>query len=451
MPGQYVRPGVRKRAFKASEIHREPKKWGEEQWIVNKEYCGKKLILKKNHRCSMHSHKEKDEVFYVQSGKVKLEIEGKAHILSRGDFVHIEPKVEHRFTGLEDSEIFEFSTHHDEDDSYRTEFSGHVEQDRYDREIALIKKKFPKVSILVIGDSMIDMTISGSVDRVSPEAPIPVVHKRSSLDTAGGAGNAARNAATLGAKTVCLSVSGKDAEGKRLQMLLTSGNVTPVMLTDANRRTTAKIRVIGNGNQIVRLDYEETHPITSALERSFLSAAAKRIRKADVLLLSDYGKGLFTPTLLRKLIALARKAKVPVVLDPKPRGPEYIAAVRGVTLLTPNRAEAALLAGRSTHSDPKSNARAIAKKTRSTVLVTLGGEGMLLCDAKGKMKTFPALAREVADVTGAGDTVAAVLALVLGAEGSLDDAVDLANRAASIVVGKRGTATVTPEELSAIL
>jgi quercetin dioxygenase-like cupin family protein len=170
MKGHHI-DGISSRShFVASEVTRVPKEWGEEQWIVNKEYCGKKLILKKNRRCSMHSHKKKDEVFYLQSGKVLLEMSGKKYTLLPGDFVHVKPNAPHRFTGLQDSEIIEFSTTHDEEDSYRTEFSGHSDPKRFERQSAIIHS-FKNLSVLVLGDVMVDRYISGRIDRISPEAP----------------------------------------------------------------------------------------------------------------------------------------------------------------------------------------------------------------------------------------------------------------------------------------
>src|SRR3989344_1107021 len=263
----YVNDRSRKHFFPASAIHKEKKLWGEEHWIVNKAYCGKKLILKKDRRCSMHSHKEKDEVFYVQSGKVLLELHGKKQILNPGDFIHIPPGTPHRFTGIENSEIFEFSTTHDEGDSYRSELSGHIDQDRYDREVALIEG-FSKVHVLVVGDAMLDTYIEGSVSRVSPEAPIPIVRGRAQWHVPGGAANVSRNVVSLGGKSTLIGVRGADHAGKTLESLLKKGNSASHLIVDRTRCTTQKQRIVGNGkHQVTRIDYEETADVSSAIQK----------------------------------------------------------------------------------------------------------------------------------------------------------------------------------------
>ncbi|OIO54300.1 hypothetical protein AUJ46_03085 [Candidatus Peregrinibacteria bacterium CG1_02_54_53] len=446
----YVHPRSRQSFFSGSSIHKEKKKWGEEHWIVNKEYCGKKLLLKKNHHCSLHTHKEKDEVFYIQKGRVLLELGKERRQLTPGDFVHISAKTPHRFTGIEDSEIFEFSTTHREDDSFRTEYSGHVEQQRYDRQAALIRS-FKKCSVLVVGDVMLDTYLSGSVNRISPEAPIPVLHFKEKMSFPGGAANAARNIAALGAKVTLIGLRGKDAPGAELDALLKRDKVRTRLLTDPQRFTTQKQRVVaGSSHQIVRLDFEEQSSPSPAQSRALLRSIERELPKHDVLLLSDYAKGVFSPTTLRACIALARRKKKPVILDPKPFDSSYVASARGVTLITPNRREALLLSGKANASSLQSG-KMLARALKSDVLLTLGAEGMLLVPPRGAPKSFPALVREVSDVSGAGDTVVAVLSIILGLKGSLLDAVDLSNRAAGIVVGKAGTATLTDAELLEVL
>ena len=441
MASSYVQFGSTQRFFKGTQIHREKKLWGEEQWIVNKEYCGKKLILKKNHRCSMHSHKKKDEVFYLQSGKVLLEMDGKSYVMKPGDFVHVQTGLPHRFTGLADSEIMEFSTTHDEADSYRSELSGHVEQARYDRESTLISA-FKNVSILVVGDVMLDSYVVGSVERVSPEAPIPVVRQKGLWSVPGGAANAALNAAQLGSKPTLIGIIGKDAQGILLQKELKKLRVSAKLFVDkSDRITTHKQRVIaGAGQQIVRVDSEDRTPLDTRAEKRILADVKKLLPKHDVLLLSDYAKGVLTPTVLATCVRMAAKYKIPVVLDPKPQDSEYLQGIKGLTVITPNRKEAQLLLGRTKKP-------AELTKHATYALLTEGAEGMFLY-RKGKASLhLSAHTHEVADVSGAGDTVATVVALALGAKGDIEDAVDLANRAAGIVVTKQGTATVTPEEL----
>lgn len=445
MATSYVHFNSKKRFHPGKNVYREKKEWGEEQWIVNKEYCGKKLVLQKNRRCSLHKHEKKDEVFYLLSGLVKMEIADEAFTLKPGDFVHIPAGAYHRFTGLKDSEIMEFSTNHQEDDSYRKEFSGHVEGERFERQRAIVKN-FAKAKVLVLGDAMLDTYVRGDVSRISPEAPIPVARYREKRHVPGGAANAAANVAGLGGNVTLLSVRGQDAAGKTLESLLKKHGVRSLLITDKTRATTEKQRIVAaDAHQIVRIDYEDTHSLPLSTEKAVHSILKKEIRKHDVLLLSDYAKGFFRPAFLRACISTARAARVPVILDPKPQDSDYLSVAKGVTVITPNRQEAKILAGRE--GDPASLASSIAKKLGSTVLCTLGGDGMLLVSAKGKAKAFPALTKGVIDVSGAGDTVAATVALSLGAGADVTDAADISNHAASVVVEKQGTATLTQEEL----
>lgn len=446
----YVHPWSRQSFFSGSSIRKEKKQWGEEHWIVNKEYCGKKLLLKKNRRCSLHQHKEKDEVFYIQQGRVLLELGKESRELHPGDFVHIPANMPHRFTGIEDSEIFEFSTTHSEEDSYRTEYSGHVEQKRYDRQAALIRA-FKKCSVIVVGDVMLDTYFSGSVERISPEAPIPIVHFQQKTSFPGGAANAARNIAALGARVTLLGLKGDDDAGAELDILVKKDKVRSLLLVDAQRSTTQKQRIVaGSKHQIVRLDIEERSSPSAAQVQALLKRVERELPKHDVLLLSDYAKGVFSPLVLRSCIALARRKKKPVILDPKPLDASYLAQARGVTLITPNRREALLLSGRA-DSSPEEAGKILATALKTDVLLTLGADGMLLAHPRKAPEHFPTFVREVADVSGAGDTVVAVLAIVLGLKGKLLDAVDLSNRAAGIVVGKAGTATLTVAELLEVL
>lgn len=448
--GLFVHSGSSARHFSGSSVYRERKEWGEEHWIVNKEYCGKKLLLKKNYRCSMHAHRAKEEVFYLQSGSVRMEVGGEQYLLAPGDFVHVPSGTPHRFTGIEESVIFEFSTNHREDDSFRTELSSHVDPVRFARQSALVRA-FPRQTILVVGDAMLDTSVEGSVDRVSPEAPIPVVRQTSARHVPGGAANTAQNVRALGGTAVFVGVRGRDPAGECLQSLLRAGKLRVALFADPARRTTEKQRVLGSGNhQIVRIDYEDARPLSRAMERKVLAAIKRTLPRCGALLLSDYAKGVCTPAVLRGAIALARAARVPVILDPKPRGAEYIGAIRGLSLLTPNLKEAMVLAGAQT-DDPAFLGRILARKLRCPVLITLGAGGMLLARASGKNIALKALRHDVADVSGAGDTVAATLALALAAGASLEDAVDLANRAASVVVAKPGTATLDVEELLSVL
>lgn len=433
---------------KESEIFRVPKVWGEEQWIVNESYCGKKLLLKKNYQCSLHSHKEKDETFYVQSGKVAMELGGEQYVLMPGDTIQVAPNTPHRFTGLEESEIFEFSTTHRDSDSYRLTQSGHIDTERFSREVEVIKR-FPKSRVLVVGDVMLDTYLHGSVERLSVEAPVPVMRYEHDTHLPGGAANAARTARSLGGTVTLIGVCGKDKAASTLRALLVKDGIRPLLIVDPKRITTQKQRLAIKGfQQLARLDYEDTNALSVAHEKHLIATVRKAANLADVLLLSDYAKGVFSPTVLASCVAIAKKRGIPVVVGPKPIGPSYITAVKGATLFVPNRPEAQVLGGNLSN---ESLVRRLAKNVQGNVLITLGEKGMLLAENGKKLLHLPTFARSVVDVTGAGDTVVATCALSLAAGATLAEAADLANRAAGIVVGKPGTATLSADELRAVL
>ena len=398
----------------------------------------------------MHKHKEKDEVFYLQSGKVLLEVAGKEHTMKPGDFIHIRAGDAHRFTGLEDSEIFEFSTTHSEDDSYRSTVSGHVDEERYERQSDLIHS-FKDAKVLVLGDVMLDTYVEGAINRISPEAPIPIVRYEASRHVPGGAANAARNVVSLGGKAILIGVRGSDEPGRTLESLLKKEKVRSDLITDRGRCTTEKQRLTGgNDHQMLRVDYEHTHFVPSDVHKKILEKYKKHLKEVDVVLLSDYAKGVFTSTLLEKCISLAKKAKKPVLLDPKPQDSSYLSDVRGVSLLLPNRREAQILVDDASDAMEEIGVELV-RAVRGDVLLTLGEGGMILIERSGEVHAFPALASGVIDVSGAGDTVAAACALTLASDGALPDAADIANRAASVVVMEPGTAVVDREELLGVL
>jgi rfaE bifunctional protein kinase chain/domain len=295
--------------------------------------------------------------------------------------------------------------------------------------------------VLVVGDVMLDRYWFGDVSRISPEAPVPIVKVDRIEDRPGGAANVARNAAALGAKTSLLSVVGRDEPGRSLQQLLRREKVATSLHADATISTTVKLRVIGRQQQLLRADFE-TVPSHEVLA-SKLKDYQRLLKTADVVILSDYGKGGLAH--IAKMIALARKRGIPVLVDPK--GEDY-SRYRGATLVTPNRAELRAVTGRWT-SEAMLNSKAQTLRQRlglGALLVTRSEEGMTLY-RRGSRLHVPAQAREVYDVSGAGDTVIATIAVMLAAGEDMESAVRIANRAASIVVGKFGTAVVYPEEL----
>jgi rfaE bifunctional protein kinase chain/domain len=303
------------------------------------------------------------------------------------------------------------------------------------------RAQFAKTNLLVVGDVMLDRYWFGDSDRISPEAPVPVVQVAKVDERLGGAANVARNVAALGANTTILGVVGEDEAGNRISELLKQSGVNSQLEVDPNVPTTVKLRVIARQQQLIRLDFEET-PSQTALEQK-LARFEKALGTADVLVLSDYGKGALSQ--VAAMIEYARAQNKVILVDPK--GEDY-EKYRGATVLTPNRSELRQVVGR--WADEDDLARRAQDLRRSlgiqALLLTRSEEGMSLFTDQG-VSHVRAQAREVFDVSGAGDTVIATLAVALAAQWPLDRAMALANRAGGIVVGKLGTATVTSEEL----
>jgi rfaE bifunctional protein kinase chain/domain len=297
--------------------------------------------------------------------------------------------------------------------------------------------------VLVVGDAMLDRYWFGDVERISPEAPVPVVHVRSTEERLGGAANVARNIVSLGAQARLLTVVGDDDAGRSIGRLLAASEIRGHLHTDARLATTVKVRVIGRQQQIVRVDFE-TAPEAEVLA-AHLDEYRRLLPECDVVLLSDYGKGGLAH--ITRMIELARAAGRPVLVDPK--GGDYV-RYAGATLVTPNRAELReVIGGWRDEADLEQRTQKLrAGLDLRAILLTRSEEGMTLFTDQPPW-SVPAQAREVFDVSGAGDTVIAVLAVMLAAGRPLRDAVTAANRAGGIVVGKLGTATVSYEELFA--
>ncbi|MGE0105702.1 MAG: D-glycero-beta-D-manno-heptose-7-phosphate kinase [Thiomonas sp.] len=295
--------------------------------------------------------------------------------------------------------------------------------------------------VLIVGDVMLDRYWFGSTDRISPEAPVPVVRVQRDEDRVGGAANVALNAAVLGAQATLLSVVGADEPGRKLVTLLVDTPIRNAMRQDPTLKTTVKLRVVSRQQQLIRLDFEHKpdHEVLAAMMERYEQELAFH----DVVLLSDYGKGGLEH--LDQMMNLARTQGKAILVDPK--GRDY-SRYAGATLLTPNRAELAQVVGDwSSEQDLTARAQGLRKKlSLKALLLTRSEEGMCLYTESGELH-IPTEANEVFDVSGAGDTVIATVAVMLGAGLSMEDAVRTANRAAGIVVGKLGTASVTPKEL----
>ena len=306
--------------------------------------------------------------------------------------------------------------------------------------------KFPDTRparILVVGDVMLDRYWFGDVSRISPEAPVPVVRVERNEERPGGAANVARNIAALGAQAALLSVVGADEAGQALAKLLADSAIDASLHEDAQISTTVKLRVIGRQQQLLRIDFENwpTHEVLQAKLAEF----RQRVAACDVVILSDYGKGGLTH--IAEMIRCAREHGKPVLVDPK--GDDY-ARYAGASIITPNRAELREVVGRWTSEEDLAMrvGRLRAELGLEALLLTRSEEGMTMFADDAAIHE-PAVAREVYDVSGAGDTVIATLAVMLASGQSLADAMRWANRAAGVVVGKLGTATCSVEELQA--
>ena len=305
--------------------------------------------------------------------------------------------------------------------------------------------RLARARVLVVGDAMLDRYWFGAVDRISPEAPVPVVRVTREEERLGGAANVALNVKTLGAQATLLTVVGNDEPAHKLQRLLEQQGVATVLGHDPQLYTIVKLRVIGRSQQLIRVDFENQpdHEVLTAM----LGDYERELAHHDAVLFSDYGKGGLTH--IPRMIELARAAGKPVLVDPK--GSDY-SRYAGATVITPNRAELAQVIGAwGSEAQLHERAQALRKQHRlDALMLTRSEEGMSLFDevdgADGHTRV-PAQAREVFDVTGAGDTVIATLAAMLACGVNLREAMPIANRAGGIVVGKFGTASVSYEEL----
>jgi rfaE bifunctional protein kinase chain/domain len=315
------------------------------------------------------------------------------------------------------------------------------------RRVGALLRRFPTARLLVIGDLMLDQFIWGRVDRISPEAPVPVVRVTRESFHLGGAANVAHNIQALGGHATACGVIGRDRAGRRiLAELKRVGAGTAGVTTSRGVVTIRKTRIIAHNQQVVRFDHEG-----DACAEGAAVAIARFLRRHvwdfDAVVLSDYGKGVITRELLDTLHGLRMAHPFRLVVDPKKRNFPYY---RGITLATPNVVEAADAAGVDIHDDAslhRAGQRLLAKWDAEAVLITRGEHGMTLCAGKAPARHFPTAARQVFDVTGAGDTVVAACALALAAGATLEEAAWLANHAAGIVVAKVGTATASAQEL----
>lgn len=307
-----------------------------------------------------------------------------------------------------------------------------------------------KKRVLVIGDVGIDRYTTGAVERISPEAPVPVVLVTNELHKMGLAANVTDNIHALGAQSDLVGVIGKDRFAEDFKWLLKEIRTNPRgLVVDAARRTIVKERVVSDRQQIVRVDYETLGPVSAKIEKEIYARVKSLIRTCDIVILQDYAKGMLSPELVRDLFKLARSHKKSVAVDPNAKSP--LSLYEGATFLTPNTKEASSLAGFEIRDDA-SLSRAGQKILNGTsaahVVITRGKDGMaIFTKGSREIRHIPTFAREVYDVSGAGDTVISIMSLAHAAGASIEEAAILGNLGAGVVVGKRGTATVTQEEI----
>jgi rfaE bifunctional protein kinase chain/domain len=310
--------------------------------------------------------------------------------------------------------------------------------------ITELSEKFSKVKVLIVGDVMLDRYWWGSVSRISPEAPVPVVKLDKTSVAAGGAANVAANVVGLGAETFLVGVVGDDSEAEVLKSILEDSKISSkYLISIKNHQTTVKTRIVAHSQHVVRLDQENTHPINESDESRIYKVIENLIAKADVVIISDYAKGLLSDILLSRLITICRENDKKILVDPK--GKDYT-KYRDANLLTPNRKEAVEACNlEESEKDliEKAGTMLLDKISTEAILITQGEKGMTLFQKEGESHNYNALARKVYDVTGAGDTVIATLAVAIGAGLDYFEAANLANIAAGLVVEQIGTTSIT--------
>jgi D-beta-D-heptose 7-phosphate kinase/D-beta-D-heptose 1-phosphate adenosyltransferase len=301
--------------------------------------------------------------------------------------------------------------------------------------------------VCIVGDAMLDLYLRGDVDRISPEAPVPVVRVRERRQALGGAANVAQNVAALGAGCDLVAVVGDDRPGETLRGMLADGGMHERSLVTVARPTTTKTRVMARSQQLVRFDEEDDADLGPDDVARVLRAIEEAMPDATALVFEDYNKGVLVPAVIEGAVAMARRKGIPIVVDPKYRN---FFAYQGATVFKPNRRELEGALGAAVDLDhPEALPATFARLGVDYLLLTLGERGMALVDAEGAVHRVPTTAREVYDVVGAGDTVTAYLAAMLGAGASALEAAIIANYAAGVEVGKLGAATVTADEVLA--
>jgi D-beta-D-heptose 7-phosphate kinase/D-beta-D-heptose 1-phosphate adenosyltransferase len=303
----------------------------------------------------------------------------------------------------------------------------------------------PRCRIAVVGDAMLDIYLHGDVDRISPEAPVPVVRVKERRCALGGAANVANNVRALGARCELVAAVGNDAGGRQLRDMLAAIEAESESVIDVGRPTTTKTRIVARSQQMVRVDEEDDADLNGDHVGRLLGAVDRAVQSADALVLEDYNKGVLVPAVIEHAIGVARRRGIPVVVDPKYRN---FFQYRGATIFKPNRRELEAALGAAVDLEhPEALPATFSRLGVEHLLLTLGERGMALISAGGEINRVPTAAREVYDVVGAGDTVTAHLAAMLAAGSTPVEAAIIANYAAGVEVGKLGAATVSAEEV----
>ncbi len=314
---------------------------------------------------------------------------------------------------------------------------------RLDQLTAKLRTAPPRIA--VVGDAMLDLYLRGDVERISPEAPVPVVRVRDRKFALGGAANVAQNVLAIGAACELVAAVGADQPGAQLREMLVAHGADPRGLVPADRPTTTKTRIVARGQQVVRVDEEVDEDLSPDELTALDAAVARAVADADALILEDYNKGVLVPAVIERAIAAAQKKGIPIVVDPKYRN---FFTFRGATIFKPNRRELDAALGAAIDPDhPEALPGVLAKLGAEHLLLTLSEHGMALIDKSGAIHRIPTTAREVFDVVGAGDTVTAYLAAMLAAGATALEASVVANFAAGVEVGKAGAATVSLDEI----
>jgi D-beta-D-heptose 7-phosphate kinase/D-beta-D-heptose 1-phosphate adenosyltransferase len=313
-----------------------------------------------------------------------------------------------------------------------------------DRLLALLDASATR-RVAVVGDAMLDVYLRGDVERISPEAPVPVVHVHDRRYALGGAGNVAQNVCAVGATCDLVATIGDDFGGRQICAMLGTMSANLGSLVTVDRPTTTKTRVVARSQQVVRVDEEDDADLEGDDVHRLLFAVRNAVAEADALVLEDYNKGVLVPQIIEAAMDAARTKDIPIVVDPKYRN---FFLYRGATIFKPNRRELESAMGAGLDVDhPDSLTATLNRLEAEHLLLTLGDRGMVLVSSDGTFKRVPTMAREVYDVVGAGDTVTAYLALILAAGGTPTEAAIIANFAAGVEVGKPGAATVSAEEV----